>query len=173
MNLAHLHLLLNHIPIVGMGFGSLLLLVAIVRKSEELKRASLWAFVVLALLALPVFFTGEPAEKVVEHLPEVSETFVEAHEDFAQFALIGIEILGFLSLAGWLIFRGSKAFPSWLATVAFFLSLAISGMMAWTGHLGGMIRHTETRSGFQASSPGAEGSHAVPRDSTPRKSDED
>jgi hypothetical protein len=38
-------------------------------------------FVLTALLALPVYFTGEPAEKVVERLPGVTEPLIEEHEN--------------------------------------------------------------------------------------------
>jgi hypothetical protein len=34
MNSAHLHLMLNHIPVLGMGFGLALLGWALLRKSE-------------------------------------------------------------------------------------------------------------------------------------------
>ena len=41
LNLAHVHLLLNHFPTIGMIVGLGLFLVAIVAKSDDLKRASL------------------------------------------------------------------------------------------------------------------------------------
>jgi hypothetical protein len=87
MNWAHVHLMLSHLPVVGTIFGLLLLLLAQLRKSEELKRVSLGIFVLTALLALPVYFTGEPAEKVVEHLPGVTEPLIEEHENAALFGV--------------------------------------------------------------------------------------
>jgi hypothetical protein len=53
-------------------------------KSEELKKMSLWVFVLVALVALPVYLTGEPAEEVVEHLPGVAESFIESYEEMTQ-----------------------------------------------------------------------------------------
>ena len=44
MNWAHVHLMLSHLPVVGTIFGVLLLLLALLRKSEELKRVSLGVF---------------------------------------------------------------------------------------------------------------------------------
>jgi hypothetical protein len=44
MNLAHVHLLLNHFPTIGMIVGLGLFVGAIVAKSEDLKRASLVVF---------------------------------------------------------------------------------------------------------------------------------
>jgi hypothetical protein len=81
MNWAYVHLALNHLPVIGAIFGVLLLLLALLRKSEELKRVSLGVFVITALLALPIYFTGEPAEEVVEHLPGVAEPLIERHEN--------------------------------------------------------------------------------------------
>ena len=47
MNWTHLHLALNHVPVLGSLFVALLLIAGIARKSEELKRMSLWWFVIL------------------------------------------------------------------------------------------------------------------------------
>ncbi len=54
MNYAHVHLLLNHLPVVGALFGLLLLVVAILHNSGELKKAGLWIFVILALISIPI-----------------------------------------------------------------------------------------------------------------------
>jgi hypothetical protein len=43
VNPAHLHLLLNHIPVLGIAFGLALVSLALLRKSEELKKESAWA----------------------------------------------------------------------------------------------------------------------------------
>jgi hypothetical protein len=88
MNWAHVHLLLNHVPVIGVAFGFFLLLLGVVRKSDELKRASLVVFVVVGALAVPTYLTGEPAEKIVRDLPGVSRALIEQHEDAAMFALI-------------------------------------------------------------------------------------
>ena len=55
MNWAHVHLLINHIPVLGTLFGTLLLVFGIVKKNEEIKRVSLGIFVIIAVAALPVY----------------------------------------------------------------------------------------------------------------------
>jgi len=55
MNAAHAHLLLNHIPILGMLFGLLLLLYALVRGNDDIKKASFGAFVITSLITIPAF----------------------------------------------------------------------------------------------------------------------
>jgi hypothetical protein len=150
MNWAHVHLMLSHLPVVGTIFGVLLLLLALLRKSEELKRVSLGIFVLTALLAPPVYFTGEPAEKVVEHLPGVAEPLIERHENAALFALLMAGGAGAVALAGLILFRRAEKLPGWIVAVTLVLSLATSGLMGWTANLGGQIRHTEIRTDFKA-----------------------
>lgn len=147
MDWVHVHLLLNHVPVVGTIIGSLLLLAAMVRKSDELKKASLVIFVVTALVAIPVFLTGEPAEELTENLPGVSEAVVERHEDSALLSLVAVEFLGAVSLLGLiLLWRARRTAARWVVSLALAASIVAAGLMAWTATLGGQIRHTEIRS---------------------------
>lgn len=143
MNQAHLHLLLNHIPILGTAIGCLFLGYALLRKNTEFVKASLVFLVVIAALAIPAFLTGEPAEKLVEHLPGVTEALIEQHEDAGKFALIAACVTGLSALAALLLFSRVKVLPS----IVLALALLTTGMMAWVGNLGGQIRHTEIRAG--------------------------
>ena len=156
MNGAHLHLLLNHLPLLGTVFGLLLLLFSLWRKSAELQRVSLGVFVLTALSSVPAYLTGEPAEGVVEHLPGVAKAFIEAHESAALVAFaVGIAT-GIVALASLFLAWRSQQFPTWLTLATLFLALATGGLMARAANLGGMIRHTEIRSG---ASPAAETEH--------------
>jgi hypothetical protein len=40
------------------------------------------------LIALPVYFTGEPADELVENLPGVAESLIDKHKYAALFALL-------------------------------------------------------------------------------------
>ncbi len=154
MNWAHLHLLSNHLPILGTVFGLGLLGWAVLRRNDAVQRAALGSFVVVALLTLPAYFTGEPAEDVVEHAAGVAETSIEAHEAAALVALIGIELMGFLALVALYRARGGRS-PSVLATRAVLVVATVTaGLMAWTANLGGRIRHAEIRPGAAQGMPG-------------------
>ena len=65
MTWSHLHLMLNHVPVLGAVFGFLLLAYGVWRKNDTLQRAALWSFAVVALVAVPVYLTVEPAEEAV------------------------------------------------------------------------------------------------------------
>lgn len=147
MNATHLHLMLNHIPVLGTAFGLALLAFALGRRSEELKKAGLATFLLTALLAVPVYLTGEPAEDVAQPLPGVSKAIIEQHEQAATVAFTGLVVLGVGALAGLILFRGSKIVPRWFGSVMLAASLIVGGLMAWTANLGGQVRHTEIRLG--------------------------
>src|SRR5437899_1609377 len=100
MNPAHLHLILNHIPVLGTIFGMILLALALVRKSEELKRVALGTFFIVAVLAVPVYLTGEPAEEFLMPLPDGTEPLIDQHQQVATAAFIGLVVLGIGALAG-------------------------------------------------------------------------
>jgi uncharacterized membrane protein len=146
MNLTHVHLMLNHVPVLATAFGLGLLVVGAWRRSDELKKAALGLFVVGALLAVPVYLTGEPAEDAVEQLPGVSKAIIEQHEDAAAVAFTAIAVLGVAALAGLFLVRGDTLMPAWFSSLMFAASLVVAGLMTWTAYLGGQVRHTEIRS---------------------------
>ena len=65
MDAAHIHLLLNHIPILGTIFGLLLLCYGTWRHSDEIKKVSLGTFVIVALITIVVYLTGDGAAQIV------------------------------------------------------------------------------------------------------------
>ena len=154
MNAPHWHLLLNHFPVLGTLFGLGLWAFALWRQSPELKRTALGVFVLMALLAVPAYLTGEPSEKVIQALPGVTQAAIETHEDAANIAFIGILVLGVGALAGLVVFWQAKLMPRWFSSIMLAAALAVSGLMAWTANLGGQVRHTELRGG--ASAPAAD-----------------
>ena len=145
MNVAHLHLLLNHLPVLGPIFGLALLLLGLWRESEPFKRVALGVLLVAALLAVPVYLTGEPAEDAVQMLPGVSKAITEKHEEVAVVAFTAMVALGAIALGGLIRYRGSRAVAPWFATVLLAATLLTSALMAWTAGLGGQVRHTEIR----------------------------
>jgi uncharacterized membrane protein len=152
----HLHLLLNHFPIIVTVLGLMLIAVAVWRTSDALARVALAFFVGGALSALPTYLTGESAEDTAKHLPGVTRALIEAHSDSAVISAIFVGLLGLFALWALWRFRSEATLPTWVVRVALVASIIGSGLMSWTGLLGGQVRHTEVRPGFVAPSGPAE-----------------
>jgi hypothetical protein len=143
LNWAHIHLVLNHIPVIGIGVVIAFLLAGSVRGSRELEWVSLQMFVALALLTIPVYLTGSPASHQMRELPGVSRETIHQHSSAADFAFWTMEALGAFSLGALVKFRVPAAVPARLIAALLALALAVLGLMIWTANLGGRIRHPE------------------------------
>jgi uncharacterized membrane protein len=151
INWAHIHLMINHFPVVGVGGAILLYLYALVRKSEEVKKVSLGLFVLLALITLPVYVSGSFAEDSVKNLPGVTGKFIGQHEEVASYALVCMEALGFVALLGLFFLRRSGNIPQWIVSAVLVLSMITTAVIGFAANLGGQIRHTEIRAGAPSS----------------------
>jgi uncharacterized membrane protein len=156
MNGAHLHLVLNHFPVIGLIFCLAMLMAGILRKSEELTRTGIVILIAVAVISIPVYLTGEPAEEIVEHLPGVSEPALESHETAGKLSLITLEVIGALALLGLLFNRRPRSLPRWLAPTLLVLVIALTGWVGWTSYIGGQITHPEARPDFDPQAESAE-----------------
>jgi hypothetical protein len=151
MNWAHLHLALNHVPVIGLPIVLLLLGWAIVRRSAELLKASFGLIILLAVITVIVQVTGEPAEELVEGLPGVVDSMVEAHEESALLGTIGFVVVGVIAVFGlWRLGTG-KILPQWYTSAVLIAGMIVAGVMVWIANLGGQIRHSEIRPSASAS----------------------
>lgn len=142
MNAAQLHLALNHLPVVGSLFVALLLGWALFRRSDELLRTALGGIVLVTLLCFPAYFTGEPAEELVRHLPGITAEPVKAHEEAAEKTFTVLFVVGVAALAA-LVWRRRQPIPRWVGWCLLAALLGAGAMLGWTANLGGKIRHPE------------------------------
>ena len=147
MNLAHVHLLLNHFPTVGMIVGLGLFIVALMTKSDHLKSASLVIFFGIALLSIPTFASGTAAGLALQKTPEVSKTMIDAHETAAFEALGVMELTGALAWLGLWQRRRLSRFPQATLAAVLIAGVVTFGLMGWAASIGGDIRHPEIRTG--------------------------
>ena len=145
VNWAHVHLIINHFPVVGAVGGVLLFGYAWARKSVELQRVSLGAFVLIALVTIPVFLSGEQAEDVVKRLSGVTETSIGRHEELAELSLVLLEALGALALTGLIWLKRKGTIPSFVLILVLVVSIITAIVVGFAANLGGQIRHTEIR----------------------------
>lgn len=146
INPAQIHLATNHLPVVGFLTGFLILGTGCVRQHLAVKRTGLMVLVFAALSALPAYFSGEPAEELVEDRPGVSEKLIHDHEEAAEVAVVFSALTGGLALASLVLGRMKKESLEKKASIATLgLALITTGILAMVAHRGGLIRHDELR----------------------------
>ena len=147
MSFPHLHLLVNHAPAIGTVVALGLLLLAIIRRNDYVKHASLELLFLVALVTLPVYLTGVAAEAEIEGRPGVSTEALEMHQDAALLAFGCMQATGFMAWIGlWQFKRAARPSAATVGTVLLFC-LATLVSMAWATALGGEIRHPEIGAG--------------------------
>lgn len=148
MNDAHLHLLVNHLPIVGSLLSVPLIALALWRRERGAMTAAVLALAFTGLGAGAALWTGEPAEEFVEHrVAGVDEGLVHEHEERAE---VATALAALAAAAGIGVLALGSSAPKLAGYGLLALSIASAGGMAWTGASGGPIRHDEIR----AAAPG-------------------
>jgi hypothetical protein len=142
-NLAHVHLLLNHVPTVGTTVALALLIVAYVRRDEGLKLVGLEVLFAIALLAMPAYMTGVAAFKTIRNEPGISDAAIRLHQDVALYGFTWLEFAAFIGwVALWQARRRGRAARGYVAT-ATALTMVSLVVMAQAANLGGDIHHPE------------------------------
>jgi len=154
VNLAHLHLIMNHVPTVGSVAALGLLLLAFVRRNEHLKHVGLELLFVIAVLTLPVYVSGVAAHRDIRDRPGVSEDAIKVHQDAALIGFTVTELAGFVAwIAVWQSRRRGRAARGLVPVVMVLLVVALA-VMGRAANLGGEIRHPEILMGGAAAAAG-------------------
>lgn len=146
MNSIEIHLILNHIPILGVAFVSLYLLIAIIFKNMFMQKVSLWILLGVALLTIAVYLSGLKAETPVESLPNTSKAFLQLHEKVARISSMTIWAIGGITFLGLAFLRKKQQLFKYFVRGILAMTLLSTGLFILTGYLGGQISHSEIRS---------------------------
>jgi uncharacterized membrane protein len=155
MNDAHLHMVVNHFPIIGTIFGFGILIVGLVLKNKTLINTSYVLFIVAGIFGAISMGTGEGAEELVEDMPNIGKQIIHQHEELAEKLALLLYVLGGLSLAG--LFLNFKNHSKAKLLSFLILGIATAGLFLAqkVGASGGEIRHTEIRANANAAVNGS------------------
>lgn len=142
----YVHVLLNHLPIIGLATGLLVLLIAFFQKSRSTASAAFGVIFLMSLSVIPVSEFGEKAVDQVEGLMDkTGRSWLNEHGSRAD----RIEWLYFATAAA--AFGGllaprflPKCTPFFLWGTLLIGSAALAGGI-WTASAGGKIMHREFR----------------------------
>lgn len=139
--MAYLHLLSNHFPILGSLFGILLLVVALLKPNLK---TTLSAYIILLISGIGgviAYFTGEPAEESIEHVRGISHKVIHIHEEMAENSLFFIFLLTATAIIGLWAERAKWESTKKIELFALVVGIVAFILFAFTGYLGGHIRH--------------------------------
>ena len=144
MNQAHLHMILNHFPIIGLIFGIGVLFYGIIKKHTILVNTAYVMFIICMILAKATMMTGEGAEEIAEELG-ISHDLIHTHEEFAETYMKALYVLGIVSILGLVanIKKHSKALI--ISFIVMILAIGSAVLSKSVGTSGGEIRHSEIR----------------------------
>jgi hypothetical protein len=148
LNGAHIHLLVNHIPVFTTIFGVLLVVWGVLRKSEEVLRLGLVVVVIASIATWLVTLTGDPAEHVIIGIQGVDRRMIHAHEDAGDLANMVTGAAGVVALITMVLMQRRHRATRAFALVTALVGLIGFGLVARAANLGGEIRHPEIRAGF-------------------------
>lgn len=145
MNDAHLHMVVNHFPIIGIILGLGILIIGFFLNNNIVKNVAYGLFIVGAIFAAISMSTGEGAEEIVEDFPNIGKNIIHEHEEIAEKLALVLYVLGVVSLVGLYLNFKKHSKATLISIIA--ITIAIVGVFfaQQTGTTGGEIRHTEIR----------------------------
>jgi len=145
MNDAHLHMVVNHFPIIGTIFGFGILIVGMILKNKTIRNVSYCLFVIAALFAAVSMATGDGAEEMVEEMPNIGRQIIHEHEEMAEKLALVLYLLGVVSLVGLFFNMKNNAKEKIFSFIGVTIAAVAIFLAQQTGTTGGEIRHTEIR----------------------------
>jgi uncharacterized membrane protein len=143
MALSHLHLVLNHVPVIGSVIALGVLLLALVRRSADLRRAGLEVMVLVGLLSLPAYLSGAGAQPELAPRKDIAVAMIRAHHDAALVGSVAMLVTVMVAWVGlWQTRRRTRPARGVFGAVLV-LAVITVGLMGRASNIGGQIRHPE------------------------------
>lgn len=139
--MAYLHLVSNHFPILGSLFGILLLVVALLKPNLNTTFSAYIILILSGIGGIVAYFTGEPAEESIEHVRGISHKVIHIHEEMAENSLFFIFLLTATAIIGLWAERAKWESSKKIELFALVVGIVAFILFAFTGYLGGHIRH--------------------------------
>ena len=139
MNAPHIHLLINHLPIIGLIIGILVVIFGLLTKKQVVSSVGLWITMIAGISSYPTMYSGGASEHFFEENEGqycVSEDLIHEHEEAAELAFWPCIVTGVF--AGIALFGHRKGHKHTKKAEIVLISKA--------GLTGGEIRHPEISS---------------------------
>ena len=143
MNPAHLHLIVNHIPIFTTVIGIFILIWGMYKSNATVRNIAFVLFIFGAIGSYVAVETGESAEDIVEEVATVSHDTIHDHEEAAEISMWFAIVLGLLSIGALASKKLDLRFETGLHIVILVTALITAGILMYVAYEGGEIMHQE------------------------------
>ena len=147
-NLAHLHIAINHTPVILVPAAFVIIAVGVWRRSETVLRTGVVVAWVAAASAVATYLTGDPAVDLVMAAEKAQQKtlvpIVSEHDDSARWALRGSLLVAGAGVWAW----RRKGLGREVTLPLLVFSALATASLGRTALLGGRIRHPEARASF-------------------------
>ena len=147
MDELHLHLIVNHLPIIFPIVGTIILLIGIFSTSEVTKRNAYVIFILGAITSIAAMVTGENAENSATQIAGLSDSLIEKHADISEIFATLTYVLGAISLVALIASFRNSVISKYAPFVVGILAIVCLLFAQKVGTTGGEIKHNEIRTG--------------------------
>ena len=144
MDWAHVHILINHFPVILVTVGALATVLAVL-----LQRRGVWLYATVSLTlagitVVPTYFTGEPADHALNDPWYVAKQAIDVHEQAAKISALLTLLAALIAMVAWrrlVRYPREVRMPAGLRTAIVVTSVAAAAGIGYTSWLGGRIVH--------------------------------
>jgi hypothetical protein len=151
MNAAQVHLMVVHVPVVGLLGVALLLALGLLTRNEGMLRAGHGFLLLCTACAAAAYVSGPWAWEIISGAAEGATDLVASHAVLGRALLVGLVLASIVALNALLQAAQGMATPRWQHALILGSVLPLAALAAWTAHSGGLIRHPEVRAVSPAS----------------------
>jgi hypothetical protein len=144
VNWAHVHLIVNEVPVIGSAFAAVLLFVAWFLPVRDVwTRAGLLVLGLAMLGLVAAFFTGIPAVDVISGAPRTSGKALSQHHMRGLVAVAFAVMASVSGVVAFVLARKRGSFSRRSVALVLVMTIGAAGGLVWTGEAGGRINHPE------------------------------
>jgi hypothetical protein len=114
-------------------------------KNEKLQNFSLIMLIGTAATVIPVFYTGEPAEEIIEGMTGISKKIIHDHEEAAEIAFVLTLIAGGTAAINLFFKNRLPLLKQYGDKLIIFSCIIAIGFLVYAASKGGKISHPELR----------------------------
>jgi hypothetical protein len=142
----YLHVLINPIPVYGLGAGLVALIVALFLRTRAAHMTALVVIFISAAAAYPVAYLGHAAyDRVLSMADDPGRAWLDEHQDRGDDLVWFFYALAVLSASAIFLPRKWPRTATPLTVATLLLSILCLGLGGYIAYAGGKIRHREFR----------------------------